>query len=59
MCPFRVFKPKDLSVSESEERGHGEGVVYGTLMVSDTQHPHGHAKEVTRPGRTHKKTKDL
>ena len=30
-------KPKDLSASEREERGHGEGVcVYATLLQSDT-----------------------
>ena len=44
----------------SEDRGHGEGGgVYATPMVSDTLHPYGLTEEVTRPGRTRKKTKDL
>ena len=59
MCRFRVFKPKDLNVIESEDRGHGEGVVYTTLMVSDTLHPYGRTEEDTRPHRIRKKTKDL
>jgi hypothetical protein len=30
-------KPRNLSASEREERGHGEGVgVYATLLQSDT-----------------------
>ncbi len=33
-------KPKDLSASDREERGHGKGVgVYATLHKSDTERP--------------------
>ena len=38
-------KPKDLSASEREEGGNGEGVgVYYTLLESDTVHPYGRTK---------------
>ena len=44
-------KPKDLSGSESEERGHGEGGgVYATLLQSDTLQPYGRVKEDASPG---------
>jgi hypothetical protein len=55
-------KPKDLSVSEREERGHGKGVgVYGTLLQSDTVHPYGRAESDTRSVgfELRKKPKDL
>ncbi len=43
-------KTKDLSASESEERGHGKGVgVYATLLQSDTVQEDGRAKAGTRP----------
>ena len=43
-------KPKDLSPSESEECGHGEGGgVYDTLLQADTVQSYGHTKEGTRP----------
>jgi hypothetical protein len=43
-------KPKHLSASEREERGHGEGVgVYATLLQSDTGQPYGRAKAGPRP----------
>jgi hypothetical protein len=43
-------KPKDLSVSEREERGHGKGVgVYVTLIQSDTVQEYGHTKADTSP----------
>ena len=42
-------KPKDLSVSDRKDRGHGKGVgVYVTLMKSDTVHPYGRVKAGTR-----------
>ena len=41
-------KPKDLSASEGEERGHGEGGgVYATLLQSDTVQPYGRTKAGT------------
>ena len=44
-------KRKDLSASESEECGHGEGGgVYPTLMQSDTVQSSGRAKADTRSG---------
>ena len=55
-------KTKDLSASEREERGHGEGGgVYATLLQSDTVQPYGRAKEGTRPVgvEVRKKPKDL
>ena len=55
-------KPRDLSVCESENRGHGEGwgVYVTTLMESDTLQELGHTEADTRSGgRTHKKRKDL
>ena len=43
-------KPKDLSRSEREERGHGEGGgVYPTLIQADTVHPYGRGNEGTSP----------
>ncbi len=43
-------KPRNLSASESEDSGHGEGVgVYGTLVQSDTLKTYGRAKVDTRP----------
>jgi hypothetical protein len=42
-------KPKDLSGSEREERGHGEGVgLHDTLLQSDTVQSYGRVKEDTR-----------
>ena len=47
-------KPRNLSEHESEECEHGEGVgVYTTLVQSDTLHPYGRVKSVTRPGGCH------
>jgi hypothetical protein len=53
-------KPKDLSLCDCEECGRGEGGGgYGTLMESDAVDPSDHGEGDTRPGRTHKKQKDL
>ena len=55
-------KPKDLSASESEERGLEEGVgVYASLLQSDAAQPYGRAKAGTRPVgvELRKKPKDL
>ena len=54
-------KPKDLSASEREDRGHGKGVgVYATLLQSDTDLTYGRVKAGTRPVGVglRKKTKD-
>ena len=55
-------KPKDLSASESDECGHGEGGgVYATLCQSGTVQSYGRTKEGTRTGGVglRKKPKDL
>ncbi len=55
-------KTKDLSSSEREERGYGEGVcVCATLLQSDTVQSYGCVKEDTRPGGVglRQKPKDL
>jgi hypothetical protein len=55
-------KPKDLTASEREERGHGKGEgVYPTLLQSDTVHPYGPTKAGKRPVGVglRKKPKDL
>jgi hypothetical protein len=55
-------KPKHLTASEREERGHGKGEgVYTTLLQSDTVHPYGRAKAGKRPVGVglRKKPKDL
>ena len=55
-------KTEDLSASEREERGHGEGGgVYATLQQSVAVQAYGRAKEGTRPVgvELRKKPKDL
>ena len=44
-----VQKPRNLSVHDSEECDHGEGVgVYADLIQSDTLKTYGHVKGDTR-----------
>ena len=55
-------KPKVLSASEREERGHGKGGgVYDTLLMPDTVQSYGRAKAGTRSVGVElcKKPKDL
>ncbi len=43
-------KPKDLSTSDREDRGHGKGVgVYATLLQSNTVQSYGRGKADTSP----------